>query len=174
MARRFVRPVVRQGAKRQSAWFENPPGVTTIAAASTAVLVGSLNAAALAMRPFTIIRTRGSLFYKSDQSAANERYGCGYGLAVVSDEAVAIGVTAIPTPITDQGSDLWFLLEQLEGFFGFADATGFAEVGQERMIDSKAMRKVDIGQDLVIVAETAAFHPSCLLTDSFRFLVKLH
>ena len=170
--RRFA--VRGRSQKRQSVWFEFPPSQISVAAPSTAFLGFSLNAAALALRPFTVVRTRGSLFYRSDQNAGIETYGGGFGIAVVSDQATAIGVTAVPTPVTDYGSDLWFVIEQMYGRFVFGDLTGMVEGGQQRMLDSKAMRKVDVGQDIVVVFETPAQSSSFLVEAAFRMLVKLH
>ena len=167
--------VVTRSARRDTVWLFFGPTSTTISGVSSATVISSLNAAALALRPFTVVRTRGTLHYHSDQSAADESYGGGFGLAVVSDQAVAVGITAVPTPVTDYGSDLWFLIEQLHGRVEFLSGVGFeGSNGRERMIDSKAMRKVDVGEDIVVVAETASFQSSNVLVSSFRMLVKLH
>ena len=67
MARRFHNlraNMIRSG--RKSFWFSGLHTRTTLAAASTATLVTELNAAALALRPFTVIRTRGYLTIVSD------------------------------------------------------------------------------------------------------------
>ena len=169
MARRAPHRIVRT-ARRDTVWFEFPPQLTVLGSASLAAVTGSLNAAALALRPFTIVRTRGTLQVQSDQAAA-EDYGCGFGICVVSDQASAIGVTAVPTPVTDYGSDLWFLIEQMFGRMGGASVE---QIGFERQIDSKAMRKVDVGQDINIVFETPSFCNSARLYEAFRMLVKLH
>ena len=166
--------VVQSGTKRLSDWGFLTPGISTIAAASTATLVASLNAAALAIRPFTIVRTRGLLFSRSDQSAATENYGGAFGMAVVSDQASLIGVSAIPTPITDMGSDLWFVHEQAYGRMNFKDASGVFEEGHTHRFDSKAMRKVNADQDIVFVVETPSFSSSWSVMSTLRFLVKLH
>ncbi len=92
---------------------------------------------------------------------------------MVSDQASAIGVTAIPTPITDLGSDAWFLHQVLSGRFEFNDATGFGDVGRVGEIDSKAMRKVDIGFDIVSVVE-ASLGTGSRINIGGRRLVKLH
>ena len=177
MARRrdFVRGAAAIRSKRATLWIPFQPIVTTISAASTAVIIFSLNAAALALRPFTVVRTRGMLRVKSDQDVEDERYGGGFGIAVVSDQSVAIGATAVPTPVTDYGSDLWFVIEQIYASISSADDTGITDpLGVERILDSKAMRKVDVGQDIIVVAESPAFGTSMDLTSAFRMLVKLH
>ena len=63
------------------------------------------------------------------------------------------------------------------GRFALNTAVGFQNDGVHRIVDSKAMRKVDVGQDIVTVVEG----PGSLLgaggsiINSFdRLLVKLH
>ena len=62
--RRFVRP-----APKTKIWIGAGAG-TTVLAASSATLVSVLNAGALALRPFTILRTRMDLLVASDQTGA--------------------------------------------------------------------------------------------------------
>ena len=76
-------------------------------------------------------------------------------MCVVSDQAEAIGITAIPTPITDIESDLWYLHQFFLGDFLFLTSAGFnSPTGVEKSIDSKAMRKVNDGQDVVLVGQS--------------------
>ena len=144
--------------------------------ASNAQIIASLNAAALALRPFTVIRTRGVLGLTSDQTGASEPYSASYGHAIVSDQAVAIGVTAVPIPSTDDGSDLWYVYEALFGLFTFVTGAGILlnHGAVDRTFDSKAMRKVEDGQDLLVVAETSAISVGAILTSYERILLKLH
>jgi len=175
MARKsgFVR---RHGSmRRESLWVPLTFSQDTLAAASTVVLISVAGAGLLALRPFTIVRTRGLVMVRSDQNAVSEDQELGYGHAIVSEQASAIGVTAIPTPVTDMDSDLWFVYESLVQRLTFADATGFnPTAGEVRYFDSKAMRKVEDGQDIVTVAETGATSEGVLMTSTFRFLIKLH
>ena len=170
--------IVRGGkSRRETFWIGGTAFSQTLVANTTAALVLALSAGALALRPFTIVRTRGIIRVTSDQSGASENYGASYGKAVVSEQANAIGVTAVPTPTTDNASDLWFVYEFLLGRFLFQDATGAQDVGVERLIDSRAMRKVEDGQDVVTVVEGpgAGGGTSGSLINSFdRMLVKLH
>ncbi len=148
---------------------------TTIAAAGTAVLIGVLNAAALALRPFTIIRSRGFVAINSDQAAISEDQEIGYGEAVTTEQATAIGVTAVPTPLTDSDSDAWMVYEAMATNFRFLSSIGFESNGQlERIIDSKAMRKVESGFDLARTVETSATSEGVVVVDFVRHLVKLH
>jgi len=114
------------------------------------------------------------MFVRSDQISALEDWGASLGMAVVSEQAAAIGVTAVPTPDTDRTSDLFFVYEEVMGQFTFTTGVGYVEGGRERIVDSKAMRRVDEGQDLIITVETPAIVSSAVVTFCGRFLVKLH
>ena len=72
-------------------------------------------------------------------------------MAVVSEEAVAVGVTAVPTPNDAMGSSLFFAQKLM-----YANAVSLTDQtvsGRYFELDSKAMRKVDIGSDIVVVLE---------------------
>ncbi len=168
---RFPR-AVRSGPKRTTTWFEfQPAGVTLTTAGGT--IIFSLNAAALALRPFTVVRTRLRCHLRTDQTAASEVQVVGFGLAVVSDQASAAGVASVPTPITDMGSDLWFVHEVfMSATYGDSAGGQGAPSGQPFSVDSKAMRKVDIGQDIVVVGEFAAAGNGAILITGGRMLVK--
>ncbi len=168
--------IQRSGVRRrESLWVGFAGSDVAMAAASTAVLLTSLNAAALALRPFTVVRTRGVLQIRSDQEAADEVQDVAYGHAVVSDQASAIGITAVPTPVTDDVSDMWFVYQRIMNSFRFASGVGF-DGGSGRFLefDSKAMRKVEDGQDMISASETSAFSGGAVLSNHFRYLLKLH
>ncbi len=175
MARKsgFVRRSGRM--RRETEWIGLAAVSNTLSAGSTAVLSASLNAAALALRPFTVVRTRGIFQLRTDQSAASEFYHAGFGICVVSDQAIAVGVSAVPTPETEQASDLWFVYEELAAEFELGDATGFqSNAGMLAHFDSKAMRRVNGDQDVAIVKETSAVSLGAIAMHSGRMLVKLH
>jgi len=153
--------------RRQTFWFGSTFASVTIASASTASLITSLNAAALAFRPFTIVRTRGVFTIRSDQLAGSEDQSGAYGRIVVSDQSVAIGVTAVPTPVTDSQSD-WHVYEPFMDSLRFLDATGF-QLGTSRqyIVDSKAMRKVSEGQE-------SAISSGIVFVVATKILIKLH
>ena len=132
--------------RRESLWVGVGTATSVIGTTQTALLTNSANAALLALRPFTIVRSRGTLRLGSDQAANTENQSIAYGAAVVSDQAVAIGVTAVPTPITDQGSDLWYVYETLLSRIVVSSAVGILEPPIWKDYDSRAMRKVEDGQ----------------------------
>ncbi len=154
--RSFVRGAGAIRRARETTWFSTPPTVFNVAAGS-ALQGFSLNAAALAKRPFTILRTHFHVGWISDQIIASEAQFGAVGMCIVSSQAAAIGVTAVPTPLTDIGSELWYLHQVLTSFFTFSSAVGTDSQGMTSIdIDSKAMRKVNEGEDALIVFENAA------------------
>ena len=160
--------------RRETEWIGISATTTSIASAAGATLVASFNAAALALRPFTIVRTHLEIHMVSDQSGVDERQQVAVGLAVVSDQAVAIGVTAVPTPSTDLSSDLWLAHQWCFNDFLFISGIGVhPNAGRLYTIDSKGMRKVNGDQDLVLVLENVLSSGS-QTTMGGRLLVKLH
>ena len=168
--RDFRRGAAAIAQSRLTTWAFITPVATTLATNTTAVLVSSLNAAALALRPFTIVRMHLEVFMRSDQSAAVEAQAASIGAAVVSDQSVAIGVTAVPTPTTDAASDKWFLHKFLFG--NSVSLTDQTVPGVRYTLDSKAMRKVDGGSDLIWVVEGGGIEAGSMVTFGGRFLIK--
>ena len=127
MARGFTRRDGRT-VRRESEWI--PFEITQDALGTgTAVLVSVGNAALDLLAPYTIVRTRGVLFMVSDQQIATEDQELSYGHAVVSTQAAAIGVTAVPTPVTDDASDKWYVYETMLGSLQFGTGVGFDSQG---------------------------------------------
>ena len=174
MARQMVRHRGSRAPQRKSLWLDFAQVFTapTTVAAATAVLLASLNAAGLALRPFTIVRTRGLLLWASDQGTATETPFGAFGFAVVSDQASAIGVTAVPTPIVDAGSSLWYSWTPMAVRLRFASGVGIQQTGYVTEFDSKAMRKVEIGQDVVAVVENGSAAQGGSFLALARILIK--
>ena len=167
---RFVRP-----APRTKMWIGFGVGSTTIVGSSDQ-LVASYSAAALLLRPFTILRTRALFTYESDQSAVSERPIGSIGATIVTAAAQAVGITALPDPsgITGDADADWFIWQALMVSYEFLDSTGAnGNVSVQYVIDSKAMRKVGPDDDLVLVSaqETAS---GAVLTTNGRQLIQLH
>ncbi len=175
MARRLTRnfsPSISRGQRRESVWIGF--GLTAVSQAAVGgFITHALNAAALAERPFTIVRSRWELYIFSDQTGATESQLGAFGIAVVSDQAVAIGVTAVPTPVTDISSDLWFVHQILLNSMSGGTAQQM-QVGTRYTVDSKAMRKVEDGQDIVPVIELDAAGNGFTVLLGGRILIKTH
>ncbi len=166
---------IRAGrSRRETFWIDMVPTSTTISAASSAVLFGGFSADILALRPFTVIRTRAVMGIASDQAAGSEFQQARFGIAIVSEQALAIGVTAVPTPDTDASSDLWFVFHDMVSRMEVSSAIRVWMNSTPSMIDSKAMRKVEDGQDFATVFETTAASAGVRVSKQGRLLIKLH
>ena len=145
-------------------------------AANSVILSQSLTAVEIAKLPFTVVRTRGYIWMKSDQVAATREPFGALGMSVVSQAAIAIGVTAVPLPIFDENSDLFFVHQFFMSGFTFVSAAGFqgADSWGTYMFDSKAMRKVQEGEDVAVVVENAGSAGGIQFLLKFRLLIKLH
>jgi len=168
--------IVRSGGRRrETRWLSAIPVLSSLNS-DGAVITTTLSSVGLALRPFTVVRTRGLLYLSSDQIAASEDQYCAYGETVVSEQAATAGIASVPTPIVEPESD-WHVYETLMSDFRFGTGIGFVSPGgMERVFDSKAMRKVDVGEQLVAVVEAGAGAVSDGITvRSFtRVLIKLH
>ena len=170
MARRFVRHSTRP-QKRTSVWLDVNLGTSTLVGASVQIL-GSLNAAALALRPFTVVRTRIEAAFASDQAGASEIPFGALGFIVVNDKASALGATGVPGPITNSVDD-FFVWQAMSQNMIFLSSIGYTDRSHRYEIDSKAMRKVDAGDDVAIMSEMTASVGATLVLQG-RMLVKLH
>ncbi len=171
MARR-TRVPARQHTERGKVWFTFAPVRTSIAANSVALLF-VLNAAALALRPFTIIRSHFSVLWLSDQVAAIEDPFGAVGGIVVTDSATAAGAASIPDAVTDMNAG-WFFHQILMTQLTFLDATGFtSNAGRLYEIDSKAMRKVGTDDDVGIMGVNSNTADGASIVIGGRMLVKL-
>ena len=147
--------------------------------ASSKLLVGSLTAAALALRPFTILRTHLQVDIRSDQETAIEHLIASLGIIVVTETAAAIGVTAVPDPsgISGDPDSDWFLWTALANSF-FIDINGTDGIGVSTLLnrytlDSKAMRKVGPEDtEVIMLSNDTAVGAS--VTTQGRQLVQLH
>jgi len=168
--------ILRDGRqRRQMRWLRADAAVTNIPTAGTAILLTALSVEGIDQIPFTVVRTRGLLTLASDQIANGENQWIAYGHIVVKVTAQAIGVTAVPTPLSE-GEDDWFVYEEFAQQIGVSSATSVFKIGGFKEFDSKAMRKVDIGDTIVTAVESAASGVSegLQMRDAFRMLIKLH
>ena len=166
---RFVRP-----PKKTVMWIGD---ATTLVAVpgNSVVLLSTLNAAALALRPFTVMRTRGFVHWESDQVAASEQTEGIYGEIVVTDSATTAGIASIPDPLSDPTAS-WFVFEPVFQRFLFTDATGshqYGGAGSVWRFDSKAMRKVGFDDDVAGVFVNGTASGANGLVNA-RTLIQLH
>ncbi len=100
----------------------------------------------------TVVRIRGSYVYS--ETAIDGTAACAMGIMLVDKAALAVGIGSLPTPLADIGSDwIWWDIFGLDNVGTVAAdpvRTG------SRMIDSKAMRKVKMNEQLVLITEVVA------------------
>ena len=175
MARRThgTRIALTRGPDRQTVWATFSLGAMAVAA-NTVVLLSSLNAAALALRPFTIIRTRLIVQWENDVFTATEAPFGAVGDIVVSENAAAAGAASVPGPISE-GDDDWLWYQPMITRLVVTDATGkLSPAGNQYVVDSKAMRKVGINDQVVTVVENNDPASGARINIVGRQLFKLH
>ena len=176
MAQRRGFPQGRGSVRRKTDWGFGP---------STSGIVLSLSAAGTAVSDgvtpgfgaLTIVRTRGAynIELNSSQGVA-EGAQIALGLCKVTSEAFAVGATAIPDPVTDDDWDGWFWYQYV-GFHRSAAATQIAIDNATfvyGVIDSKAMRRVDVSEVVCFVMglEEEISSVTATLTMKSRLLIK--
>ena len=175
VTRRRTHAVVSSRPRRLTEWVQSADVDTfDVLAAGAAVIDQSFTSALNGdLVPGTIVRVRGLLAIRSDQTAAVEQQIGAFGMIIVSAEANTAGVASVPTPIANASNGGWFVwLPFAQGIqagstTGNRDTTHFP-------IDSKAMRKFDSGSDIIVVLENADAAFGLEFWLSFRMLVKLH
>ena len=173
MARRMTRARFTRPLARTSLWLGAGLSITTVAGGAS-TLIATLNATALALRPFTIVRSRMVVFFESDQSATTEFCQAVLSAQVVTQVAAAAGIASVPTPQTETDAD-FFIYQGLFQRHRNLTAVGFQDMGRDQAweIDSKAMRKVSTDDDVVFVTEIRGA-PGANISIEGRMLIKLH
>ena len=176
---RFQRfPSRPQSTRRKTTWVGGIQTAFTssgiLASASAIISAIDTRLGAVPEAPFTVIRIRGVLMIFSDQVVANEEAHGAYGVAVVNGEAFDIGVTAVPTPFTESFDDRWLYHTYWSAPSKRTAGEGMPTFWDNIVIDSKAMRKVNIGDVIVTVIENGSSVHGARFTTNKRTLVKLH
>jgi len=172
MSRHRGRGFVR-GSRKATDWSASAAqvGSVAIAAATKALLQTFVPIAG----GETVIRTRGTFSVASDQFAASELQIGALGICIVSDIAAAAGAASIPGPATNADWGGWFVHQYFSRWLEFASAVGIEpNFGMSFEIDSKAMRKIDENDRLVVMVENSTAGHGIEVMESFRFLTKVH
>ena len=147
------RQFARNRGPRRLTWARATSAAQITVAASSKVLIQSFTLDNPGISE-TVRRTRGNIWVQSDQSAAVENQFGAFGIIRVSAAAAAIGATAIPGPATDASDDGWFVWQGISQSSSLA--AGGGPTGYHYMFDSKAMRAVEEGFVLAIMAENSS------------------
>jgi len=172
---RFARrgPVVRS-VRRATEWLGSVNSTTFTALAAATKTLDQFFADL--GEPATLVRTRGELWVWNDQLAASEIPFGALGMAIVSEQARVAGAAALPGPTTNNDSDLWFLHQYWASRMTFGSAIGFQESSAAAHVsfDSKAMRRIEQGSNIVVMMENSSALHGCQFLLQFRVLIKLH
>ncbi len=173
MARRAVRSSrFSRGPRRATDWSASgAQAAVTGVGASTATLLQSFTPI---VGGETAIRIRGLIGVASDQQSATELQLGAVGIAVVTQQAQSVGITAIPHPDTDAAWGGWMWHSYFARKIFFTTGVGFQfDVMHQIPIDSKSMRKVDEDERLVVVVENSAAFGIDIYAN-IRILSKVH
>ncbi len=167
MARSQGRTFARRSPPRQTGWGvgpkSNPLGAISSTFSATGSQLGGL-VAVPTIDGITIIRLRGEFLFKLlTATAAGDGFFGAVGVGLFTDAAVAVGVSAIQTPIANEDWDGWMWHRYFSCIAGGQiSAAGVSLSGGQAAataaavrveIDSKAMRKIPVGMSLSAVVE---------------------
>ena len=159
MARRFNRGGRRSAPRRATFW--EAVSSTTMTTITAVAGVGS-NVTAIVLESETdsvpnptVVRVRGQIFAQAGAgaNAQGDVIQIAHAIMVVDAKQLAIGVTAMPLPLTSNSEDfLWYgtqFIAQNDQTTVLNNSSNFDKL----MVDSKAMRKMTLNQVLVMVTE---------------------
>ena len=133
----------RGGIRRETDWGTGTggTGVTSFTTSSSAFIGSGL----IVTTPgVTLIRIRGILncFLVGAPGTDGDGFFGAFGIGLVEEPAFTAGITSVPTPITDDGSENWLYHKYVSVHHQDVSATG-GHVTSDFMveIDSKSMRK---------------------------------
>ena len=181
---RFPRTGAARTPRRLTSWALGPFGTTgTISTNSTTLFSTSAQASEDGL---TVVRLRGELLAAliTTDAATSGWPRIGFGIAIVSENAAAVGVTAVPSPIDDIGWEGWLYhkLFALQSPAWAISAAGASSAGQNSImsavrfeIDNKSMRKFHNSDVMIAAIQTVSEDGTVTMEASLncRLLVKL-
>ena len=168
---------LRSGAKRATAWVTGPVGLTAgLTGTGSSLFANGLQST---LDGNTIVRIRGMVTMQVSvvpNLATPNLFAYAVGMCVVSENAFGVGITAVPTPLTDIAWDGWMFHSMGIGGIvpGAGNPTADEPVAFE--VDSKAMRKFKNTDVLIAVLEVSELGTAGTITAEIesRTLIKLH
>ena len=151
MARRS-RGFSQGSARRLVAWDEGPgdSATDTITGSASSVLGAGI---VPLVEGLTIVRLRGHLgITLNAATAVGDGYTGAIGIGKVTDAAFAIGITALPTPLTELGWNGWMFHTFFDIRAGL-DAALQSNITRQIEVDTKAMRKLEADMTLACIIE---------------------
>ena len=166
-----------KGSRRRTGWEVGPGDSTLTNFASTQSVILGLGAQAL-LDGLTLVRLRGSFrALLTAVAGANDGFAGAVGIGIVTAEAFAIGLTAMPLPLTDMEWDGWLYYRPFSvqsNTATIADGVNSGGVNLEFPVDSKAMRKLREGDTIFAAAQVVENGTSVMdIHFDSRILLKL-
>ena len=166
----------RQSQRRRTEWGNGLGGTGALAIASSTA--GFLGAVLTSVVPgVTLVRTRGELnIVMQSKANAGDGFQGAFGIGKATNAAIAVGISAVPTPITEQEWDGWLFWAAISVHVGDATAgdVNWENATQRITVDSKVMRKIEQEESFYACIEVVELGTSEIdvFFDS-RMLVKL-
>jgi len=162
--------------RRTVGWGIGPgsSAATALSASGQSILGSGLIVGEVAK--VTVVRLRGNLqAYLTATAAANDGFHCAVGIGIVTNEAFAIGPTALPGPLSEADWDGWFYHRIFDLHQGAENAVNTALLDAVQFeVDSKAMRKWDGGAETMVAMVEVSEIGTSVMTIYFdtRVLIK--
>ena len=159
--------------RRQTAWGLGVEGTLAHTASASQLYPTTILPS---VEGLTIVRTRGTflIFLTSVGSNVDGLTGA-VGIGIVTTEAIAAGVTAVPGPFSDDEDELWLWHSYFHCIGASTSSPSQQPAATVRLeIDSKAMRKFPVGNSLFAACEVV--ETGVIAANSFintRILFKL-
>ena len=157
--------------RRRTGWEEGPGflGAQTFGATASALFAG----VELLTDGNTVVRIRGMIeLILTSASALGDGFHGAFGIGIVTAQAFGVGISAVPTPVTEVEWEGWLWHQ----FFSIHAPTA-AQVSDNRQvieIDTKAMRKIGANEVVFLMVEATEVGTSGLIARAgTRMLLKL-
>ena len=139
-----------RGQRRSTSWETGPLSADTTVSSSTGKLWSAT--AVPQVDGLTVVRMRGLInIWLTAATAAGDGFAGAFGIGITSDEAIAIGVTAVPSPLSNMAWEgwIWHSFWDVRALTGtIADGVNAGVTYQRVVVDSKAMRKLPLGMTM--------------------------
>ena len=143
----------RAGVRRKTTWVGPADQGAVVVTSAGATLLSSFTPNDAGMLNSTVVRTRGLISIAPNAVTADVLIDGAFGIGVVSVQAFAAGIASIPEPFDEASWDGWFVWTPIIYDFEFGTAVGVQTPANQIIeIDSKAMRKVESTDVVVVVA----------------------
>jgi len=128
--------------RRKTTWDFGPGGTApqAISGSGSILLVSALISV---VNGITLVRLRGAFrWYLTLATNPGDGFQGAFGVGIATSAAVVAGAAAVPTPLTEQGSDNWMYWRAIGIHGPVASSTSLNDATVESFeVDSKAMRK---------------------------------